>query len=776
MSRVRVVLVVLVCSLACWTVTLAATDPSAAWRALKADGAGRAVKQTKVHFSHLDLEINDGVVVVVRNATGDAAGFQFAGHGVWHYRVEDQEVRLLYRENAARVSQGLEVGQNVVGDKFTTATVLFARPIFQELWDGDAPREAAAEALASEFQKTLELMDAAQENFDHMAAEVRLGDVPEQQYVYAELDGGNGGRIGYGCDSTRVGREVLHGFERTDRGRYAKRICFERIAGFAARTSWVLDDADIALDTANNENGTILSTLTLRTLVPGQRLFAFALLNHRDRRSYTWRTTENVLTVTRVVDDSGNELPFSHRYHEILVDTGRQLAQNTTIKLRFETSGDVLTNPSGRRGDNYVDLFFVPWFPQPIGSMQTRMSFSLALRTKKPFMPVASGDTVSLVEDGDFWVLRTRSDVRAWLIAAFAGKYLTSEVKGERWTVHANGYSVGDKNDRERIAHVAAQFLEIYEKMLGPYPYRELDVVEVPTLAYFGISPSGLIILTSRFFQPQAFKFQREQALLTHEFASFYDEYFSNRGLNAVLAHEIAHQWFGHEAWPQSIEDTWLNESCAEYMAGLAIGVATQGANLNKARVKDFSGMLDDWRSRSDMIKENYSITASSLANGGSAFEYRQYLLYNRGPLVLHMLRSLVGDERFLAIMRQYLGDAKYSARTTDDFANAATKVLGTDMHWFFNQWFREPGIPAIKVQQTVDGSGAAPVLKVQLSQPVQGFKKIHIPFVLTFPDGHREVRLAFQEQPRQEFSFPLKASPSKIEVDPGRNNLAKYE
>ncbi|MEN6525508.1 MAG: M1 family aminopeptidase [Candidatus Polarisedimenticolia bacterium] len=755
----------------------AAADPFAARRDLKLDAAGRALAPQKVRFSRLELEIEDGQLFPVRAAAGEIVGFQFLGHGVFRHTVRDQEALLTFRANAERVSKGYAFGDDHVRDKFTSATVLFARPAFEDLWrDGVAPEVAAPPRAAADLAETLKLLDRMHMPlFDHLAGQALLNDVAGQQYVYAEFDGGEAGRTGYEFDGVNGGREGIFGFANTGDGRFTKAISSEPLD---RPLPWRIEHADIALDTPDNQTGTIATTLRLRTTAPGVRAPSFELMNHRDPAARSWRATKRLLNVRRVVDGRGRELPFSHRYDEIVVDLGERLPAGAEFSLRFETEGEVLAAANGEHGDNYLDLFLVRWFPQAAAATEQRgFTFSMSLRTKKPFVPVASGDTVSLAEDGDHWLLKTASDVPTWLPAVFAGKYLTAEVKGERWTVRAHAYSWGNKEDRERVARLGAQFLEIYEKMLGPYPNKELDIVELPTMDYFGVSPDGLIVLTSRFFAPREFQLHQDVALAVHEWNSSYDEYFSNRGLNAVIAHEIAHQWFGHKAWPARAEDAWLDESCAEYAAGLAVGVATRGAAPKRGHVKDFKGMLEDWRGWNDMVKDDMAIAAAGGSNDDNAFRYRTYLLYSRGPLVLHMLRTLIGDERFLAVMRQYLADAQVGPRTTDDFSASAGKVLGTDMHWFFDQWIRRPGTPTVKVEKSIDETGAAPVLRVKLSQPRgAAFKKIHVPFVLTFPDGRREVRLAFQETPTQEFAFPLAAKPTLIEVDPARNNLAKFE
>jgi len=253
------------------------------------------------------------------------------------------------------------------------------------------------------------------------------------------------------------------------------------------------------------------------------------------------------LRVRKVAADDGREYPFSHRYNEIIVDTGAPQKAGTKLKLRVETEGEIFTGPGGYRDDNYIDLSLIPWFPMPQSVVGNRFTFEITVRTPKRFRPVSSGDTVSLELDGGHYVLSARSEVPVWLLSVFAGKYKTKEVDADGRRVLVHAYAMGREDDMQDLAKLTASFLLMYEKMFGAYPYKELEVVEVPTFSFFGISPPGVVILTTRSFQPSNVVMR---------------EYLGNTGVNALVAHELAHQWFGHKAWPEySLEDGWLNES-----------------------------------------------------------------------------------------------------------------------------------------------------------------------------------------------------------------------
>ncbi len=738
----------------------AAADPTALG-GLKAtlDPAGVTVGKVTAVFGAFELEIEGGEAWPIRDGSGGVHGFQFLGKGMWRLRIVDPAEQAVFEQNAKSWSNWapkVTTSKNQVRDTFDRVTVFFGRPVYEEVWNPTTPQPAGAPDKARDaLQKTLDWIDKTTHPVDHRLAQVALGR-PDDQYVYALFDGG-ADRIGFEYD--HVAFDVMHlfYFVKYAERQYEDDLSTQRIDPEPRAVPFTMTRGEFLIDTPDNRSGSIESSVTFSDVQPGTRVLSLRLLNNRDPRSQRWDSQVKALHVRRITDGNGKELRYSHRYEELLVDLGAPYEGRDPIVLKTTCDGDFFTPASGYNGDNYFQLYGVAWFPMPSSMAARRYTFTLELRTKKPFRPVSSGEIVSLEEQGDRFVLKARSDVPQWDIAVFAGKYKTYELKEKRWTVRTLAYAYSRDRELEALAKTAATFLAIYEQQYGPYPYKELNLVELPTLAYFGISPPGLVILTSRMYEPPA----------------ILSNYVSTMGANQMVAHEVAHQWFGHKLWPRRWEDNWLTESLAEYASGLAMAIVVKEAHLNEAKVLDFKQLLETWRGYAKFVEDKGTIAGANNLSGSDAGVNRMFLLYDRGPLVLHMLRSLCGEQRYYAMMNDLLARAKGGWIETKDFEEVASRALGQDMHWFFQQWIREPGTPIIHVKQKVEGT----VLKVTLEQE-QGrpFKKIHVPFLLEFADGRREVKLAFQQERKQTFEFPLNAAPTKVVVDPANNNLAVYQ
>ncbi len=204
-------------------------------------------------------------------------------------------------------------------------------------------------------------------------------------------------------------------------------------------------------------------------------------------------------------------------------------------------------------------------------------------------------------------------------------------------------------------------------------------------------------------------------------------------------------------------------------------GMAMAATEPNQAVVTGFPRMLAEWRTDAKLCEKIPIEMAHTLEGDNGAME-RVCLLYRRGPLVLHMLHTMVGNEKFYAILKAFLDEANSGLVSLEDIQLAARKVLQTDMDWFFQQWIREGGTPEVHTQYTVGESGGKYTLIARATQAAGGsFKKLLIPFVVDYGGGKREVKLLFEDKPEAEARFELLQKPQSITVDPSHNNLAVY-
>jgi aminopeptidase N len=182
-----------------------------------------------------------------------------------------------------------------------------------------------------------------------------------------------------------------------------------------------------------------------------------------------------------------------------------------------------------------------------------------------------------------------------------------------------------------------------------------------------------------------------------------------------LLAHELAHQWFGNLV-PINITDPnynqWLSEGFATYCDALYTehtdGPKALATHMQRYGQLYFQLAMMAPRGKG-AIKDTYPDSPL----------YRP-VIYEKGAIVLHMLRKVMGDEKFFSLMRQYVEKFRDKASTVDDFRRLANEVNGEALDWFFAQWIDQAVFAHWKVNVEVGTApaGGSVTSKVLITQP----------------------------------------------------------
>lgn len=241
---------------------------------------------------------------------------------------------------------------------------------------------------------------------------------------------------------------------------------------------------------------------------------------------------------------------------------------------------------------------------------------------------------------------------------------------------------------RQQTFHTV-QSIEFYSNLVGIYPFAK----EKYGLAQFGFGGGE-----------------------EHQTMSFMGGF-----SHSLQAHELAHQWFGDKVTCGSWRDIWLNEGFATYMEGL-----TQEAGIGTI---DFKSWLRG---------KIFSVTSSS---GGSVWVddttsvnriFNGRLSYDKGGMVLHMLRWKLGDAAFFQGVRNYLADPKlaYGYAKTEDLQRHLEAVSGQNLTEFFKDWFYGQGYPSYRIELIRDDviTSATICISQTTSHPSVDFFEMPVP------------------------------------------------
>jgi len=363
----------------------------------------RQVKDRTAKLGHLEISINDATATPVVGRSGQVLGFFLSGAGGYRYTVSGAEDRASFAANLERVAKSLRAEGNGITDRFSKVLVLFSDPVLSEIWDDSSGSEAAGgQPTGSDFTSLLSGALSSYPEFDFRVAVARLNG--KGRFVYVEFDGGLE-RVGYVYDAIVDGQEALFNFRKiADYDvRFTQTLSLQNIPGWTRdRNAWTtLTRAAIALETADNKSGSITSDQTFRVHGTETRVLGLSLISNRDPDAKSWASTVHRLDVRRVTDADGKNLPFAHRYNELLVEIPPTTAPDSEVRIRVDTAGEVFLDIARAHSDNYFIFDNFSWFPTPIGWGGERFSYTLRMKIKKPWRPITSGKETLFKEDGD---------------------------------------------------------------------------------------------------------------------------------------------------------------------------------------------------------------------------------------------------------------------------------------------------------------------------------------------------------------------------------------
>jgi len=182
--------------------------------------------------------------------------------------------------------------------------------------------------------------------------------------------------------------------------------------------------------------------------------------------------------------------------------------------------------------------------------------------------------------------------------------------------------------------------------------------------------------------------------------AIFYNEttVTGTRSSEALIAHEVAHQWFGNMATEKSFAHLWLSEGFASYLTHLYLEAQYGTDTLMKGLQQDRNQVVRFAKNWNKPVVDSTS-DLMDLLNANS---------YQKGSWVLHMLRNKMGNDMFQKIIQTYYSQYKGGNADTYDFKQIAEKVSGQNLDAFFKQWLFTPGHPQLQVTWKQNKEGLA--------------------------------------------------------------------
>ncbi|RYZ51947.1 MAG: M1 family peptidase, partial [Chitinophagaceae bacterium] len=268
--------------------------------------------------------------------------------------------------------------------------------------------------------------------------------------------------------------------------------------------------------------------------------------------------------------------------------------------------------------------------------------------------------------------------------------------------------------------------LQFFADNIGPFPYKKLANVQSTTI-FGGMENASAI-------------FYAESSVT------------GTRSEEDLLAHEIAHQWFGDAVSEKSFAHLWLSEGFASFFTHFYIekkyGKEKAAERWQKAREEVVQFASSSSRPVVDSTKDLMSLLSPNS--------------YSKGAWVLHMLRNEVGEKDFLTIVQTYYRQFREGNAETGDFKAIAEKISGKDLSLFFEQWLYRPGIPVLQMRTKVQ----ADTFYLYIDQKGKPFQfTLEVDFVLQ--DGEWIRKQFAVKEASHVFTVPVKGSSVNFSLDP---------
>ncbi|HEV3510217.1 MAG TPA: M1 family metallopeptidase [Candidatus Sulfotelmatobacter sp.] len=283
----------------------------------------------------------------------------------------------------------------------------------------------------------------------------------------------------------------------------------------------------------------------------------------------------------------------------------------------------------------------------------------------------------------------TTPKMSSYLAALVVGNF--EYIEGEADGIPIRVYATSGKQDLGKFALESAEhILSYYDKYFGiKYPYGKLDLVGLPDFSAGAMENTGCITF-------------RDVLLLIDEKQGSVD---LRKTIASVIAHEMAHQWFGDLVTMKWWDDIWLNEGFATWMSSKPVEAWKPEWNFNLDDVSAAGGTMNV-----DSLANTRPIHQAA-ETPAQIQELFDGIAYGKAAAVLHMLESYLGEETFRAGVNAYLKQHQYGNATAADFWDAQAKTSKKPVDKIMPTWVQQPGLPIINVKAQCSGNSTSVAL-----------------------------------------------------------------
>lgn len=300
------------------------------------------------------------------------------------------------------------------------------------------------------------------------------------------------------------------------------------------------------------------------------------------------------------------------------------------------------------------------WYP--VNDHPTdKATYTFRVSVPAPFVVAANGILTETVNDGEriLYVWEATDPMASYLSTLHIGQFVEQRETLPNGLVIRNYFPEHLADGLGVVFRRQGDMVEYFEGIFGEYPFEIYGSVVADIPLPFALETQTLSMYGSTVILGGA-------------------------GTEAIIAHELAHQWFGNNVSPAQWQDIWLNEGFATYAQWLWTEHAYSKAAADEQIANNYNAM-----------NSPFFISNATIGEPSPTDLFNQ-AVYLRGGLTLHALRLEIGDEAFFELLRTYTERFRYSTAVTEDFIGLAEEISGQQLDDLFNAWLYERELPPI--------------------------------------------------------------------------------
>ena len=453
----------------------------------------------------------------------------------------------------------------------------------------------------------------------------------------------------------------------------------------------------------------------------------------------------SALRVDKVTDDAGQDLAFRQVGPTLEVDFTNPLLQGQASTITVIYSGSLSTDEgSPVEGLNLAHvgpegsylLYSGRWFPVETGGLD-RFSATMKISVPPGEIVIASGKSSMPVQGTGKTTYTFDFPESSFPGTVLAGDYVV-QAAGEGGADLTLYLMKGQEKYFSSYGETAAKILGYFSDKFGPLPEGHISLVEISDGTVGGYSAPGVVAIASRGF--------------------------SNPVNYTLLGHELSRQWWHCLVSPATANDAFLDEGLATYSGAMVIDELA-GEAAFEDRMHDIAvGALTHEE-------------VAPISQAGRLHPYTpdyQSIVYDKGAMVFHMLRWVIGDDAFFKALQQLTKQYAWKPITTDEFQEAVEQTSKQQLTYFFALWVSSTGVPQFKRTWAIYRTAKGYEVVGKIQQDLDIFR---MPVeIRVYTEARRPINARVEMVgTTTEFTVDTVTEPKRVVVDPA-SRLLKFD